>query len=147
MFLSSGPCVVNQHGGGASLIVDCRFSPKQLVDWTFLKEKSCRFVDCTLAWKPVDCRPTEFKLCRFVDSNCALFKIVDCRFSRYYSSYYFQPESMSISCVPKLESNNTLSEEQKLKMSNLCKEFKALPQASTRAFTSKFRAGTLPLQA
>ena len=59
-------------GGGASIFVDCRFSPKQLVDWTFLKEKSCRFVDCILSLKPVDCRPTELKLCRFVDSNCAL---------------------------------------------------------------------------
>ena len=87
--------VLKDRGGG-SLIVDCRFSPKWLVDCTFLKEKSCRFVDCILAWKPVDCRPKELKLCRFVDSNCAFFKIVDCRFSRYYSSYYFQPEFTSI---------------------------------------------------
>ena len=48
-----------------------------------------------------------------------------CRFSRYYSSYYYQPESTRIPCVPKLESNNTLSDEQKLKMRKLCKEFKA----------------------
>ena len=38
-----------------------------------------------------------------------------------------------------LESNNILSDEQKLEMRNLCKEFKALPQASTPAFRSKFR--------
>ena len=28
----------------------------------------------------------------------------------------------------------------------LCKEYRAFPQASTRAFTSKFKAGTLPIQ-
>ena len=32
-------------------------------------------------------------------------------------------------------------------MKTLCKEYKALPQASTRSFTSKFKDGTLPLQA
>ena len=45
-----------------------------------------------------------------------MFKIGDWRFSRYYSLYYFQPESTSIPCVPKLESNNTLYDEEKLKM-------------------------------
>ena len=73
-------------------------------------------------------------------------------FAGHKSSYYFQPESTriplsSIPRVPKLESSNNLSDEQNLTMRNLCKEFKALPQASTRAFTSKFKAGTLPLQA
>ena len=73
-------------------------------------------------------------------------------FAGHKSSYYFQPETTkiplrSIPRVPKLPTNNTLSDEENLEMRNLCKEFKALPQASTRAFTSKFKAGTLPLQA
>ena len=42
---------------------------------------------------------------------------------------------------------NTLSEEQNRRAEDLCLEHKALPQSSTRCFTSKFKAGTLPLQA
>ena len=73
-------------------------------------------------------------------------------FSGHKSSYYFHPEKTKIAlkdipCVPKLAKENILSDEDNIRIRNLCKEFKALPQASTRAFTSKFKAGTLPLQA
>ena len=73
-------------------------------------------------------------------------------FSGHKSSYYFHPEKTKIALndiprVPKLETDNKLSDEDNIRIRNLCKEFKALPQASTRAFTSKFKAGTLPLQA
>ena len=49
--------------------------------------------------------------------------------------------------MPKLPRMNTLSEEQNRRAEDLCLEHKALPQSSTRCFTSKFKAGTLPLQA
>ena len=49
--------------------------------------------------------------------------------------------------MPKLDSMNNLSPEENKKARETCKEYKALTQASTRAFTSKFKAGTLPLQA
>ena len=73
-------------------------------------------------------------------------------FSGYKSSYYLRPDECSIPLedvpmMPKLSKLNNLSKEENIKAKELCKEHKALPQSSTRAFTSKFKAGTLPLQA
>ena len=73
-------------------------------------------------------------------------------FSGYKSSYYLRPDECSIPLedvpmMPKLSKLNHLSKEENIKAKELCKEHKALPQSSTRAFTSKFKAGTLPLQA
>ena len=73
-------------------------------------------------------------------------------FSGFKSSYYLKPEDSRIPLgdvpmMPKLDSMNNLSPEENEKARETCKEYKALPQASTRAFTSKFNAGTLPLQA
>ena len=73
-------------------------------------------------------------------------------FSGFKSSYYLKPEDSRIPLgdvpmMPKLDSMNNLSPEENEKARETCKEYKALPQASTRAFTSKFKAGTLPLQA
>ena len=49
--------------------------------------------------------------------------------------------------MPKLPNMNTLTREEIEKAEEICIEHRPLPQASTRAFTSKFKAGTLPLQA
>ena len=49
--------------------------------------------------------------------------------------------------IPKIYKLNNLSKEENYQVMEVCKEFKALPQSSTRVFTSKFKAGTLPLQA
>ena len=73
-------------------------------------------------------------------------------FSGFKSSYYLRPEESriplrDIPMMPKLPSMNSLSNEQIKKMEEVCMEHKALPQSSTRCFTSKFKAGTLPLQA
>ena len=73
-------------------------------------------------------------------------------FAGHKSSYYFEPEKTKIPLedipsVPKLKVSNVLTEEDNIRMKTLCKEYKALPQSSTRSFTSKFKAGTLPLQA
>jgi hypothetical protein len=73
-------------------------------------------------------------------------------FSGSKSSYYLRPDECRIPLedvpmMPKLSKLNNLSKEENMKAKELCKEHKALPQASTRAFTSKFKAGTLPLQA
>ena len=67
-------------------------------------------------------------------------------------TYYTEPEKNkvpleSIPKVPKLGTKNVLTEEENAKARDCCVEYKALPQASTRSFTSKFKAGTLPLQA
>ena len=73
-------------------------------------------------------------------------------FSGFKSSYYLRPEESriplrDIPMMPKLPSMNTLTKEEIKKMEEVCREHKALPQSSTRCFTSKFKAGTLPLQA
>jgi len=73
-------------------------------------------------------------------------------FSGYKSSYYLRPEECRIPLedvpmIPKLSKMNTLSKEENNQAKEICKEHKALPQSSTRAFTSRFKAGTLPLQA
>ena len=68
-------------------------------------------------------------------------------------SHYFRPDKNSIPLetiptVPKLGGvQRVLSKEENKKARDLCIEYKALPQSSTRTFTSKFKAGTLPLQA
>ena len=49
--------------------------------------------------------------------------------------------------MPKLPNMNKLSKEENRQAKELCQEHRALPQSSTRSFTSKFKAGTLPLQA
>ena len=67
-------------------------------------------------------------------------------------SYYTSPRKNKIPLeripiVPKLEPMNVLGDDENEKVRNFCIEYKALPQSSTRCFTSKFKAGTLPLQA
>ena len=73
-------------------------------------------------------------------------------FSGFKSSYYLKPEENriplgEIPMMPKLPNMNNLSKEENRKAKEVCQEHKALPQSSTRTFTSKFKAGTLPLQA
>ena len=73
-------------------------------------------------------------------------------FSGYKSSYYLRPDNCRIPLedvpmIPKLLNMNRLSKDDDNKAKEVCQEYKALPQSSTRAFTSKFKAGTLPLQA
>ena len=74
-------------------------------------------------------------------------------FSGFKSSYYLKPEEhriplSDIPMMPKLPANlNVLSYEENRQAKEICQEHKALPQSSTRTFTSKFKAGTLPLQA
>ena len=72
-------------------------------------------------------------------------------FSGFKSSYYLKPEEnriplCDIPMMPKLPNMNRLSVEENRKAKEVCLEHKALPQSSTRTFTSKFKAGTLPLQ-
>ena len=87
-------------------------------------------------------------LCECAKSMCSWsFQM----FSRK-GTYYTEPEKNkvpleSIPKVPKLGTKNVLTEEENAKARDCCVEYKALPQASTRSFTSKFKAGTLPLQA
>ena len=69
-------------------------------------------------------------------------------------SHYFRPDKNSIPLeriptVPKLGGvQRVLSKEENKKARDLCIEYKALPlpRSSTRTFTYKFEAGTLPLQ-
>eukprot|EP00092_Neocalanus_flemingeri_P086920 GFUD01109595.1.p1 GENE.GFUD01109595.1~~GFUD01109595.1.p1 ORF type:complete len:184 (+),score=67.79 GFUD01109595.1:34-585(+) len=73
-------------------------------------------------------------------------------FSGFKSSYYLRPEESriplrDIPMMPKLPNMNNLTKEESKKVEEVCIEHKALPQSSTRCFTSKFKAGTLPLQA
>ena len=73
-------------------------------------------------------------------------------FSGFKSSYYLKPEENriplgDIPMMPKIPNMNSLSEEENRKAKEVCLEHKALPQSSMRTFTSKFKAGTLPLQA
>ena len=73
-------------------------------------------------------------------------------FSGFKSSYYLMPEKnriplSGIPMMPKLPNMNKLSKEENRQAKELCQEHRALPQSSTRSFTSKFKAGTLPLQA
>ena len=73
-------------------------------------------------------------------------------YSGYKSSYYLKPESSRIQLsdipmMPKLPNQNLLNKEEIRRVQEICIEHKALPQSSTRTFTSKFKAGTLPLQA
>ena len=73
-------------------------------------------------------------------------------FSGFKSSYYLKPEENriplgEIPMMPKFPNMNNLSKEENRKAKEVCQEHKALPQSSTRTFTSKFKAGTLPLQA
>ena len=69
------------------------------------------------------------------------------------ASHYLQAENVSkvgLSEIPKmikLKSPKHLSNTQKQTLKEFCVEYKGLAQVSTRAFTSKFKAGTLPLQA
>ena len=49
--------------------------------------------------------------------------------------------------LSKLPNINNLSKEENWKAKEVCQEHKALPQSSTRTFTSKFKAETLPLLA
>ena len=49
--------------------------------------------------------------------------------------------------IPKLVNLNNLSKEENDKAKEICQDYKALPQSSTKAFTSKFKDGDLPLQA
>ena len=67
-------------------------------------------------------------------------------------TYYTEPEKNKVPLesfpkVPKLGTKNVLTEEENAKARDCCVEYKALLQASTWSFTSKFKAGTLPLQA
>ena len=73
-------------------------------------------------------------------------------FSGYKSSYYLRPDDCRIPLkdvpmIPKLLKMNKLSKDEDNKAKEVCQEYKAFPQSSPRAFTSKFKAGTLPLQA
>ena len=71
-------------------------------------------------------------------------------FSGYKSSYYLRPDDCRIPLkdvpmIPKLLKMNKLSKDEDNKAKEVCQEYKALPQSSTRAFTSNVKAGTLPL--
>ena len=73
-------------------------------------------------------------------------------FSGFKLSYYLKPEEKRIHLgyipmMTKLPNMNSLNEKENRKAKEVCLEHKALPQSSTRSFTSKFKAVTLPLQA
>ena len=72
-------------------------------------------------------------------------------FSGFKSSYHLKPEENriplgEIPMMPKLPNVNNLSKEENRKAKEVYQEHIALPPSSTRTLTSKFKAGTLPLQ-